>query len=242
MRKKEWILVLDSGIGGLWTLGELKRAMPNENFLFFMDKTHSPYGNKSKKRLCKLVCDNIRSAKKLFQIKIIVLACNTISCVCYKKICTEFFDIPVTKIQPFCDYTAFQNKPTLVLSTKNTAKYCEQIAEISKRPNVYAKSFDTLAKKIDDVHGNFDLLLPLLKTELAPFASLHIKNVVLGCTHYNFLKNQLTQIFGKVKFFENSTSCAKKTKDILQKTCKLSHQKYGETIILSNFPSKRHFG
>ena len=240
MRKKQWVLVLDSGIGGQWTLLELEKVLPKENFLFFMDKTNAPYGNKSKLELCNIVTKNVEKAKKFFDIKLIVLACNTISAVCYDELCKKFFDTPIVKIHPFCDAKKFFGNPTLVLATQNTAKYSVELAKMAKQnKNVYVKSFATLAKKIDDANGKFDELLPYLKTQLEPFCNLGIKNIVLGCTHYNFLKSQLVQIFGDVKFFENSTIVANQARDILERIGKLSTQKNGETIIFSKLPNKK---
>ena len=56
---KKWILVIDSGIGGLWTLNKIREVLPNENYLFFMDKTNAPYGNKSEKKLKQISFDII---------------------------------------------------------------------------------------------------------------------------------------------------------------------------------------
>ena len=71
MRKK-WILVIDSGNGGAWTLSKIRNLLPNENYLFFMDTTHSPYGNKSKKQLISIT---EKSFNKLFQIFDINIYC-----------------------------------------------------------------------------------------------------------------------------------------------------------------------
>ena len=55
---EKWILVLDSGIGGSYTLKCLQKVLPNENFLFFMDKLHAPYGNKPAEKLKKIVVNS----------------------------------------------------------------------------------------------------------------------------------------------------------------------------------------
>lgn len=226
-------MVLDSGIGGLYTLKKLQKKMPNENFLFFMDKLHAPYGNKSAKKLNKIVCKNVQNIRNKYFIKAIILACNTISAVCYNGLKQQNQDLPIIKIEPFLDAKQFHNEPTLVLLTKNTAKFCENISKIANENNVFIKSFGNFAKLIDNANGNFDALLPYLKRELCKYVRMNIKNIVLGCTHYNYIKTELRSIFGDVKFFENSLSVATQCKKTLTASHMRNKSGKGRTIILS---------
>ena len=87
--EKDWILVVDSGIGGLWTLGKIRDELPNENFLYFMDTLHSPYGTKSEKKLflgkysCFSIAKSMHFRAKLerimFGVKFIVYLCRRIN-------------------------------------------------------------------------------------------------------------------------------------------------------------------
>ena len=226
----KWILVMDSGIGGSWTLRCLQRLMPSENFLFFMDKYNAPYGNKSFGELNKIAEENINKIREKYQIKMIVLACNTISCVCYENLQGQNCDVPIVKIQPQIDIKKFVGKPTLILATDNTAKYSKTVLEASKGSNVFVKSFGTLAKKIDENCDNFDAILPFLEQNLCKYKELNIQNIVLGCTHYNFIMPQLKKIFGDVKFFENSAEVAKECKEILGKNNMLKNSGRGKVI------------
>ena len=153
--EKKWILVIDSGIGGRWTLEKIKKILPNENYLFFMDKTHAPYGNKSKSQLLKIAEKNVTSLLKLYDIKLVVLACNTLSSVCYEHLKRTFVEIPFIKIEPYFEPEIFQNLPTLLLATKSTIKYNKRIKEYKKYANIYLKGFGNLAKKIDASNDNF---------------------------------------------------------------------------------------
>ena len=160
----------------------------------------------------------------------IVLACNTASAICFDKLNKTCRDIPIVTIKPNTDIKKFADKPTLVLVTDNTAKYSLELAKTKKVSNIYVKSFSDLAKKIDDSNGKFDSLFEYLNDELSRYRKYNIKNIVLGCTHYNFLKYQLVKIFGDVQFFENSEQVAKICKKILKEKELLKKSKDGRTI------------
>ena len=223
---------MDSGIGGLWTLKKIREYAPNENYLFFMDKLHAPYGSKSEKNLFKLSKNNIEKIKKIFDIKMVVLACNTLSVTCFDKLQNYFFDLPFVKIEPDVNLTHFCGKPTLVLATKRTVKSSEKIRNIKKEKNIFVCGFKNLAKKIDNASGKFNILQPYLKKKLAKFKNKGIKNVVLGCTHFNYIKSQINKLLGaKVKFFENSNSVAIRVKKLLSASGRQSRKKSAGQVL-----------
>ena len=227
---ENWVLVLDSGIGGLWTLKKLQKSLPKENFLFFMDKLNAPYGNKSYKKLNRLVCQNVKKIREKYKIKAIVLACNTASSVCFNQLKNQNIDLPIIKIQPFLDKSKFEGN-TLILATDNTAKFCPEIKQIVDNKTIFLQSFGTLAKQIDNSNGNFDAVLPFLRQNLCKYLHMNIKSIVLGCTHYNFIMPQLKKIFGNVKFFENSQVVAKECKKVLEQNANQKKSGDGRTII-----------
>ncbi len=237
--EREWILVMDSGIGGLWTLNKIKKILPNENYLYFMDTLHSPYGNKSIKKLKNIAYANIKKIIDFYNIKLIVLACNTLSSVCYEYL-TQKFKVPIIKIEPFFEPTEFQNNNTLVLATKSTIKHNQNLKKYFGYANIYLFGFGTLAKIIDNSKGDYKTLQNYLNKELSKFKDKNIKNIVLGCTHFNYIKHELQNIFGKVEFFENSENIAKIVKKTLKNHKKLQNnskiiskkQKKGEFLLL----------
>lgn len=212
---KNWILVYDSGNGGRWTLSKLKEILPNENYLFFMDKKHCPYGNKSVIRLKKIVSNNISKLRKKYNIKMLVIACNTVASTMTEYLKQKFYDLPIVFVTP-CITPEIVKKPTLILATKNTVKTNQDIAKVKDKKWVYVYGFSNLAKKIDDVNGNFDLLQPYLNQKLRRYKNKKISNVVLGCTHFNYITEQIQNALKtKVDFFENSTCASLRAKSIL---------------------------
>lgn len=233
--KKSWILVFDSGSGGRYTMEQIRAVLPQENYLLFMDKTNCPYGNKSKHRLKKIVTKNIEKLLKKFDIKLVVIACNTVSSIMDKYLQNKFYQIPFVFVNPQID-NYILNVPTLFLTTKNTAKYSRFLKSYKHNKNVYVFGFKTLAKMIDDCSKNYHLLQPYINNKLKKFKNKNIQNVVLGCTHFNHIKNQIqTALCTNVNFYENSKNIAVKTKQILQASNILSHKKtQGDLLLIYN--------
>lgn len=238
--EREWILVVDSGIGGLWTLQKIKEVLPNENYIYFMDKLHAPYGNKPVAELKHIAKNNLKKLIQKFNIKIIVLACNTLSSTCHDYLQKKFSKVKIVKIEPFFEPIIFGEKNTLVLATSNTIKRNQNLKKYIGYKNIFLHGFGTLAKKIDDAKGEYNQLLPYLKKSLGVYKKFHIQNVVLGCTHFNYIKPQIQSIFGKVEFFENSENIANfikklnfslKIKQKPTNNCK-KKPKIGKTLVL----------
>lgn len=212
---KKWILVLDSGLGGKHTMQQIKEYLPHENYLLFMDKLNCPYGNKSRHKLKKIVTKNIKKLLRLYNIKLVVIACNTLSSMFSKYLQKTFYNIPFVFVLPKIQNSLLQH-PTLILSTKNTAKYNASLKKLKNTKNAYVLGFTNLAKQIDNCGQNYNLLQPYLNKKLKPFANKNIKNVVLGCTHFNYIKPQLQiALNSQLQFYENSVSVAKKVKTTL---------------------------
>ena len=238
---KKYVLVVDSGVGGLWTLKEIKRILPNENYVYFMDVLNAPYGNKSKAKLLKITDINFKKLFRIFDIKAVVLACNTLSSTCYEYLQQKYYNIPFIKIEPYFEPQLFIGEPTLLLATKSTLKNNKKILEYKSSKNFYFKGFGNIAKKIDDCNGQYDLLGFYLYKKLKKFKKKNIKNIILGCTHFNYIKNQISCVFDfNIEFFENSVSVANQLFNVLKYSGKKSKcKKMGETIIVKKIKNDK---
>lgn len=182
------ILVIDSGNGGKWTLNILKRFLPNENYIFFEDDTNVPYGKKSKKKLEKITKKNLDFLLKNYSIKTVVFACNTLSSTVDNFVKKTYPNLPFVFINP-CVKNFKKN--TLILCTKTTKKYNKVLKKIKENKNVKILCFKFLAQKIDENIKNLSILQHFFNKKLKKYANMNISNVVLGCTHYNFVKKQI---------------------------------------------------
>lgn len=210
--RKSYILVIDSGVGGVSVLKVLKKEFPNESFIFVADNSVSPYGNKTKKFLKEHILNLINEYTLKYSIKLIVLACNTItaSTITYirKKINCQIVgtEPPVKCVK--------NNKKTLVLATKGTLKYSKLIKKYKQKPNYTFVALKDIASLLDKDFFDRDIILKSLKKQIP---NKNYKNVVLGCTHYYFLKSEIaTLLHGKVIFYDATKGIVKRIKNIIK--------------------------
>ena len=179
--KKEFVAVLDSGIGGLSVLDKLIKTFPTENFLFLGDNLNAPYGSKSKSELLALTINNL-SLILNFNPKAIFIACNTLSLKLFQEI-KIMSPVPVFFIFPPVETCLLKGYKTLLLATPITCSFYKE----SKLLKIFPQK--DLAKDIEDN------LFNLNNVNISHLFSLENQGfdvVILGCTHYNFIKNQIS--------------------------------------------------
>ncbi len=204
--------VIDSGIGGVTVLRELLKVLPKEEYLYYSDSVNSPYGDKDIEQLKVIVSDAVQYLINK-QCKIIVIACNTASTVV--DYIRGKHDIPIVAIEPAYKmvYDNDYSEKTLIIATKATI-------DSQKFKNLYLKynNHNTsilpcvgLAELIEE--GNNQKLDDYLKQKLSKYKG--VKCVVLGCTHYPLIKNNIKKVLGDVKFYDGSVGVSKVVKNIL---------------------------
>ncbi len=178
VNKNQYIAVYDSGIGGLNVLKLLKQYLPYENYLYFGDNQNAPYGNKSPRSLTKLAIKNIKELQK-YGVKGVVLACNTLSTVSYKKLKKRFKIKFIKTLPPIKDN--FYNDATYLICTQNTAnsKFVKK-----HKNNIKVMPAIDLATKIE--HNVFNLKT-LSDDVFEKLKKANVNTLILGCTHYAFL-------------------------------------------------------
>lgn len=191
--QKEYIAIIDSGIGGISVLKNLVTVLPNENFIYVSDDKNAPYGNKSNRKLFSVFIDSF-SFLLNYNLKCIVLACNTLSLTIKKQI-EDFFSIKTYGVFPPVEKCQVNGKKTILLSTLNTAvKYKDY-------KNLTVIGFYYLAEDIETCNGHFekiDLDYHLKNSYInTTFSQTKIPfgDLIIGCTHYNFIKNKIFAYF-----------------------------------------------
>ena len=99
MKRKQFVLVYDSGIGGLTTLSNLLKTAKGLNYIYFADTQNSPYGNKCKTKLQEIVINNIKALQNQYIISHIVLACNTATTITIDYL-RKNLNIPIIGTEP----------------------------------------------------------------------------------------------------------------------------------------------
>lgn len=216
MNKYGKIGIFDSGIGGVTVISELMKLLPKENYYYYSDSKNNPYGDKTEEEI-KQLCDNIVQYLIKKDCKIIVIACNTASAKAATFLRQKYTNVNIVAIEPAYKmvYDYAYEKPTLVMATKGTIE--------SEKFNLLLKKYDNhktfllpcvgLADKIEK--GEQTQINEYLKDTIGNYKN-KVENVVLGCTHYPLIQQEIEKVLGKVKFFNGAPNLAKHLKSVLE--------------------------
>jgi glutamate racemase len=227
--------VFDSGIGGLSILLELENTLPNENFIYLADQANFPYGSKTKKELVKIT-DWIVKYFISQNVKLIVIACNTDTLGSIEEL-RKKYKIPFVGTVPAVKPAAEKTKTgtIAVLSTPSTAKspgLKKLIDEYCKGVKVLNIACPGLADIVESGKIKSKESKILLEKYLKPVKNSNADYLVLGCTHYSFLGEEIQKILGpKVKLIDSGAAIAKRTKQVLKDNRMLGGRK-GKTTYL----------
>ena len=190
---EKFIALLDSGIGGLSVLKSLQNKFLYESFIYLGDNDNSPYGNRSVYDLTKITLKNIDLIKS-YPVKAIVVACNTLSVNILPTI-KEYSNLPCFGIFPPVERCVMNKKRTLLLATKLTAEkyvnynsYIDVVGLKDLATDIENNIHSINNIKISDhVSGANDCTFKNCKN--------YYETVILGCTHYSFVKKQIFDHF-----------------------------------------------
>lgn len=216
MRETRKIGIFDSGIGGVTVLKEIIKVLPNEDYIYYSDSKNNPYGDKSDKEIL-TICDNIVQFLLSKNCKAIVIACNTASAKAVSFLREKYVNVPFIAIEPAYkmvhDYS--YDKPTLVMATKGTIE--------SEKFNLLYHKYDNHKTELLECVGLADIIEAGNNTEIKDYLQRilekykgKVENVVLGCTHYPLVQNEIKMVLGEnIKFFNGAPNLAIHLKDVL---------------------------
>lgn len=205
--------ILDSGLGGLSILKELRNVLPNEDYLFYEDSINNPYGSKSETELLKIVSNIVEFLLKR-DCKMIVIACNTATTSCMKSLREMYPDTIFVGTVPAVKMAYDNNcKNTIILSTPYTmnSKRVEELIDEYHNPdqNIINISGENLANLIEN--EKYDEIFALLERILTPYKDT-CDSIVLGCTHYPLIKDIIQSIVPNAKLLDGSLGVANEVK------------------------------
>ena len=200
--------ILDSGIGGVSVLREIVKLIPNGHFVYYSDSINNPYGDKSEEEIYAIVKNIVKYLLERGCVAI-VLACNTASAICVKRLREEYPNTLFIAIEPAYKMVHDYNPSgkTLVMATKGTIESEKFLALYHKydNKNTILLPCSGLAELIEE--GNEVETDRYLENNLSEYKG--VDNVVLGCTHYPLIKEDIRRVLGDVKFFDGSVGVSK---------------------------------
>lgn len=225
--KKQAIGIFDSGIGGLTVAKAIKNLLPKEDFIYFGDTAHLPYGDKSEEAI-------IAYSKKIseflvkFHCKMIVIACNTASSFAYnilREILPEGIML-VNVIDPVINSLVENNISSVgVLGTKAMVSSGIYTKKISARyPGINSTEVATplFASMIEEGFFRNDISHSVIETYLSNVELQDKEALILGCTHYPLIHQEISEYFNHEKdIIDSPLLVAQFVKNMLNKASKL---------------------
>jgi glutamate racemase len=224
MDKEKPIGIFDSGIGGLTVARAVKDLLPKENIIYFGDTAHLPYGDKSAAAIQSYtvkICDLLLKQ----QCKVILIACNSASSAAY-QLAKEYVGSKakvINVIDPVISYLGekFENKTIGLIGTKRTVRsnvYQKKLDKLNKNIQLRSLATPLLAPMIEEGYFDNTISENIIQNYISEPALQGIEALVLGCTHYPLIKNQINNFYhGKVEVIDSSHIVASNLKTYLDK-------------------------
>jgi len=211
------IFVFDSGMGGISVLRELVKQMPKEDFYYFGDSKNAPYGTRTKEEVQELTLSHVKKALD-HHCKAVAIACNTATTAAVSKLRELYPDLPLVGIEPALKPAAeaFPGEDIVVMATPMTIreeKFHRLLDRYKDMANIDALPCPGLMEYVEEGRLEDPSLEPFLMDLLSKHLANPPKAVVLGCTHYPFVKNHVQNILGdSVAIFDGSEGTARELK------------------------------
>lgn len=211
----------DSGIGGSTIWQAVTRLLPHENTVFIADSANAPYGEKSAEQIIALSRANVERLKA-FDCKLIIVACNTATTAAIATLRLEYSDLLWVGIEPAIKPAALASKTGHIgiLATKGTLAstlFHQTTAEhVTARGIVLHEQIGTgIVELIESGKLYSPEMSALLERLVMPFHVANIDILVLGCTHYPYLRPQLAVLLPQVTIIDSEVAIAKQVQRLL---------------------------
>lgn len=220
--------IFDSGIGGMTLLHQAVVTLPKENYIFYADTDHVPYGTKTKEQVISYV-DEVIQFMIAHDCKAVVIACNTATSVA-AEVMRHKYEIPIIGIEPAV-------KPAL---EKSAGK---RVIVVATPLTIQEEKLKNLVARVDDDHlvdllalpnlvpfaerGEFtsEAVYDYLKEMLTPYHLENYGELVLGCTHFNYFKDSFAKLLPEgVQMIDGSIGTVNQLKRVLEQRGQLEEK------------------
>lgn len=216
-RKDDYIAVFDSGVGGISVLRQLRKLLPAENYLYFGDSANAPYGSRPTQEVRDLT---LLAAKKLtaqYPVKALVVACNTATAAAIGDLRQAYPQLIVIGIEPALKLAADHHPRGRigVMATEVTLreeKFDHLMHRFDENCVIYKIPAPGLVQQIEAGQGDSEQTRQFLRQLLSRYAG-KLDALVLGCTHYPFVRRNIQAILGSgTEILHGGQGTARETK------------------------------
>lgn len=230
----------DSGVGGISVLREAMKLMPNENYIYFGDSKNAPYGVKTVEEVQKL---SFKAVDLLLSkgVKAVVVACNTATSAAIEELRSFYKDIPIIGIEPALKPAVELNREgaVVIMATPMTLaekKFNALQEKYKSQAQIAPLPCGGLVELIETGNIEGGLVEEYLRGKFKEVNSDKIGAVVLGCTHYPFVRDSIIKVLGQdIPVVDGSDGTSRHLKNILEDHDMLNtEEKKGEVKIYNS--------
>ena len=233
--------IFDSGLGGLTSVSHLIEVLPKERLIYFGDTARTPYGSKAESTV-KNFAGEIAGFLVEQGVKMIIIACNTVSAIFSGELSERFPDIPVVGIiEPATEkvVTGCSDSSSVgIIGTKvtiNSGMYSGKI--LNKKPNIEVNEIacPLFVPLIEEGFAQSDIMDLTIDYYLRDFIlENRIDTMVLGCTHYPLIEGNIRRLYPNLKIINPSKEIVYSVKEILEKKDILASEMMGENVFYAS--------
>lgn len=220
--------VFDSGIGGLTVLKEINKQLPEVNAIYIADSAFTPYGNKTSEQIierCFFLVEKLISQGA----EIIVVACNTATAIAINDL-RESFDVPIVAMEPAVKpavETSKQGKVGILATemTLSSKRYISLLERFAIQTKVIEQACPGLVEQIEALNIESVETEKLIQKYIEPMLQESVDAIVLGCTHYPFIRDQiLKKVNEEITIIDTAYAVVKELKNKLPKNKRSKNQ------------------
>ena len=221
-RKEDYIAVFDSGVGGISVLRQLRKLMPEENYIYYGDSANAPYGSRTTEEVRTLT---LAAAEKLvteYPVKALVIACNTATAAAIEVLRETYPNLIVIGIEPAVKLAAdhFPGGRLGVMATEVTLreeKFDHLRHRFDRECTITKIPAPGLVQLIEAGKSDTPETDEFLQKLLGPYVG-QLDALVLGCTHYPFVSRRIGKVLGpETVLLHGGKGTARETRRRLEK-------------------------
>lgn len=214
------IAVFDSGVGGFTVVKDIMRLLPKESIVYVGDTARAPYGNRSAEEIIQFA-DEICSYLMQYNPKLIVIACNTATALALDLLKQKYAIPIIGVIEPGAQAALNVNNKGVIgvigtVATINSKAYEQAIKRLAAQAEVVSYACPLFVPLVEQ--GKYDTLeaYETVSMQLQPLKESKINCLILGCTHYPFLRRTIQRALGQeVPLIHSGYETAKQVRTVL---------------------------
>lgn len=228
--------VMDSGVGGLSVLRHIHRLLPYENLSYVADSQYAPYGTLSPEKIIER-CFTVADFLIAQGIKVLVVACNTATASAITDMRGKY-DLPIIGMEPAVKPAAAASKNGIIgvlatVGTLKSAQFAALLESYGRNVDVVTQGCIGLVECIERGETNLDSTKALLTKYCKPLLEARADTIVLGCTHYPFVRELIQHIVGdEVTLIDTGAAVASHLQTTLQSQSLINSSKEEPAITI----------